>query len=358
MKKIILLAGVFISCKTFAFDTWWHAECTRKAMVANGFSGDARLATQVSNYITDFQSAVLFGSGIPEKERVEVFKLKQEMSYEYMHFDAIFTTADIEKNWQLLFSNTVKTLKKFNNNPDVKSGFRLIVLFNIVGASLHTVQDFYSHSNWVNTYISLKKTPIPTWYAEDSAYRSSLQLYTGAYPDGSVKGKKNHAELNKDCSAKALNKEAVEVAERASAEWVKKIMEATPELPWGELKNYNIQGDPILKNFLVKLDATFLTSSSIMGPDGGHLDGPTPVKFVFTADKNIETERAKARVALSYTISEYSAYLALERNMYKLPSPYWAGFRVYWITRDIADGLSHSNKKYSKPKTEPDKKPG
>lgn len=318
-------------------------------MVANGFSGDARLATQVSDYITDFQSAVLFGSDIPEKERVEVFKLKQEMSYEYMHFDAIFTTADIEKNWQFLFENTVKTLKKFNNNPDVKSGFRLIVLFNIIGASLHTVQDFNSHSNWINTYVLLNKTIIPIWYGEDSAYRNSLQLYTGAYPDGSLKGKKNHSGLNKDCAAKALNKEAVEVAESASTEWVNKIMEATPELPWDKLKNYNIQNDPMLKNFLVNLDATFLTSSSIMGPDGGHLDGPTPAKFIFTTDKNIETERAKARVALSYTISEYSAYLTLERNIYKIPSPYWAGFRVYFITRDIADGLSHSYKKYVKP---------
>ncbi len=329
-----------------AFDTWWHAECTRKAMVANGFSPDARLAAQVSNYITDFHSAVLFGAGIPEKQRVEVFKLKQEMSYEYMHFDAIYSTADIEKNWQRIFENTIQTLKKYNNNPDVKSGFRLIVLFNIVGASLHIVQDYYSHSNWVNTYTLLNKSPIPTWYGEDSAYRRSLYLYTGAYPDGSAKGKKNHSELNKDCSGLKLNKEAVEVAERASVEWIKKIVEATPELPWAELKKYNIQNDQILKNFLVKLDATFLTSSSIVA---GHLDGDEPAKFIFTQDKNLETEKAKARVALSYTISEYSAYLTMERNIYKIPSPYWAGFRVYFITRDISNGLSHSNKIYRKP---------
>lgn len=349
MKKTLVTLLLLVSVKSFAFDTWWHAECTRKAMVANGFSADARLAAQVSNYITDFHSAVLFGSGIPEKERVEVFKLKQEMSYEYMHFDAIFSTTDIEKNWKHLLANTIFTLKKFNNNPDVKSGFRLIVLFNIIGASLHAVQDFYSHSNWVNTYVLLNKKPIPTWYGEDSNYRMSLYLYTGAYPDGSVKGKKNHSELNKDCSIRELNKEAVEVAERASVEWVKMIMDATPELPWSELKSYNIQNDQILKNFLVKLDATFLTSSSILGPDGGHLDGPKPVKFVFTADNDIEKERAKARVALSYTISEYAAYLTLERNIYKLPSPYWAGFRVYFITRDLANGLSHNYKQYNKP---------
>ena len=348
MKKILLFTALLTAHRSFAFDTWWHAECTRKAMVANGFSPDARLATQVSNYITDFHSATLFGTGIPEKQRVEVFKLKQEMSYEYMHFDAIFSTRDIERNWQQIYANTIATLRKFHNNPEVKSGFRLIIFYNIVGASLHIVQDFYSHSNWVNTFVA-NQLPIPTWYSADSVYRSSLSLATGAYPDGSVKGMKGHAELNKDCSTIPLNKEAVEVAERASIEWVKMLMEATPELPWSELKSYNIQGDQILKNFLVKLDATFLTSSSIVA---GHLDGSQPARFIFSADKNLTKEKAMAAEALSLTIGEYSAYLTLERNIYKIPSPYWAGFRVYWITRDLANGLSHSNKKYVRPPKE------
>jgi hypothetical protein len=346
MKKALLVIAIFISIQANAFDTWWHAECTRKAMVANGFSPDARLATQVSNYITDFHSAALFGAGIPEKQRVEVFKLKQEMSYEYMHFDAIYSTADVEKNWQKIYENTIQALKKYNNNPDVKSGFRLIILFNILGASLHIVQDYYSHSNWVNTYAMQKKNPIPTWYEEDSSYRRSLLLFTGAYPDGSANGKANHSELNKDCSSLKWNKEAVEVAERASIEWIKKLVDATPELPWSELKKYNIQNDQILKNFLVKLDATFLTSSSIVA---GHLDGGEPVKYIFSAEKNLAKEKAMAMSALNLTIGEYSAYLTLERNIYKIPSPYWAGFRVYFITRDISNGLSHSKKIYNKP---------
>ncbi len=139
----------------------------------------------------------------------------------------------------------------------------------------------------------------------------------------------------------------MEVAERASAEWFKMIMDATPELPWSELKSYNIQNDQILKNFLVKLDATFLTSSSIVA---GHLDGEKPVKFIFNQyDNDVKKEIAKARVALSYTISEYAAYLTPVRNIYKIPSPYWAGFRVYFITRDLANGLTHNYKQYSKP---------
>lgn len=339
MKKTLVALLLLVSIKSFAFDTWWHAECTRKAMVANGFSADARLAAQVSNYLTDYMSVV--DAMVKEK-----LSLKTDKSSSFMHFDAIFTTEEIRLNWQRVFENTVQTLKKYHNNAEVKSGFRLIILFNIIGASLHIVQDFYSHSNWVNTYISLKKSPIPTWFEEDTFNIKSLQLYTGAYPDGSFKGKKSHSDLNKDYSIRPLNKEAVEVAERASIEWIKKIMEATPDLPWSELKAYNIQNDQILKNFLVKLDATFLTSSSIVA---GHLDGEKPAKFIFTPDNDINKEKAKARVALSHTIAEYSAYLTLERNIYKIPSPYWAGFQVYFITRELANGLSHSNNKYSKP---------
>ena len=58
-KKLFIAAFLLFSGKqSFAFDTWWHAECTRKAMVANGFSADARLATQVSNYLTDFMAVL------------------------------------------------------------------------------------------------------------------------------------------------------------------------------------------------------------------------------------------------------------------------------------------------------------
>ena len=43
-----------------AFDTKWHADATRIAMQQNGFSSDARLLCQFTNYITDFFSVVGF----------------------------------------------------------------------------------------------------------------------------------------------------------------------------------------------------------------------------------------------------------------------------------------------------------
>ena len=345
--KIIILFLLFsgASLKTFAFDTWWHAECTRKAMVANGFSADARLATQVSNYLTDFFPAYNIANEKLASAGLSRLQLNGDLSYEYMHFDAVYTTADIEQNWKLFFDNTVRALKKYAASTDVKPGFRLPVLFNIIGASLHTIQDFYSHSNWVNLYTSMQQSPVPIWYDVDAKARKKLDLFTGAYPDGSSRGHKNHGDLNKDCSTRNLNKEAVEVAERASTDWVKRLMDSTGSLvPWGELKAYNIQKDVTLKRFLVKLDATFLTSSSIAL---NHFDGTAPAKFVFAADKSIAREKSMAVSALGLTMNEYATNIALAGNTFQLPSPYWAGHKVYHITRDLAAGIMLNGKKYS-----------
>ena len=186
MKKSILIICICISCKAMAFDTWWHAECTRKAMVANGFSNDARLATQVSNYLTDIFPAFTLANEKLNEAGLSALHLNADPSYEFMHFDAIFTLKDIESNWTLLLNNTIRALRKYAVSPEVKPGFKQIVLYNIIGASLHTVQDFYSHSNWVNRYIALgQKQSIPIWFETTTAERMRLNLSTGAYPDGS-----------------------------------------------------------------------------------------------------------------------------------------------------------------------------
>lgn len=347
MKKISLLILLFVSLQSFAFDTWWHAESTRKAAVVNGFSSDARLALQASNYITDFFPAYAV---LNEKMRgvdITAIQLPADPSFEYMHFDAIFTLKDIENNWQLLLNNTIRALRKYAASGDVKPGFRLIVLLNIVGASLHTVQDFYSHSNWVNRYIALgSESNIPIWYETTNADRIKLNLTTGAYPDGSAKGKQNHADLNKDFSTRTYNKQAVETAERASTDWIKRLMDSTAaEVQWGELKSYNIQNNIVMKRFLVTQDATFLTTSSIIA---GHFDGDKPAKFVFSPEKDIDIEKRLARTALISIIQQYFTNIALKDNVYALPTPYWAGHKAYHITRDIAFGLMLNGKPYVK----------
>ena len=343
MKKILLLSACIISLQAMAFDTWWHAECTRKAMVANGFSADARLATQVSNYLTDFLAVLNMPNELLKEKGIERIRFRSDHSYDFLHFDAIFTNADLERNWDLLLNNSVQCLRKYAAGNNVEPGFRLIIFFNIIGASLHAIQDFYSHSNWVNTFLTQKISPVPIWYDKTAEERKQLKLFTGIYQKP-FNGHVSHDELNKDCSSRAYNKEAVEAAERASIDWVKRLMDSVPQVPWGELKAYTIQNNMIMKNFLSKLDATFLTSSSILG---GHFDGTNSVKHVFSTEDT--KERVQAGIILERTLSEYTDNTAVASNKYKLPTPYWAGFMGYNITYDIANGLLLNEKKYTRP---------
>lgn len=343
MKKYLLAVALLVSLNSFGFDTWWHAECTRKAMTANGFSPDARLATQVSNYLTDFLAVLNMPNELLSKVGVESLRFRSNHSYDYLHFDAIFSTADLEKNWSALFSNTCATLKKYAAGGLTEPGFRLIILYNIIGASLHAMQDFYSHSNWVNLYQQKGTSPIPIWYDITPEQRKQMKLFTGIYQKP-YNGHVSHEELNKDCSTRPFNAEAVEVAERASIDWVKRLIDSIPEVPWGELKAYSIQNDMIMKKFLSKLDATFLTSSSIVG---GHFDGGEPKKLVFNSDPT--KEKVQAYYALQATMGEYTNNMALPTNKYKLPSPYWAGFMGYDIGYDIAHGLLLNNQLFIRP---------
>ncbi|MBV9280353.1 MAG: hypothetical protein JOZ41_09765, partial [Chloroflexi bacterium] len=99
------------------------------------------------------------------------------------------------------------------------------------------------------------------------------------------------------------------------------------------LQSYKV--DPIVgKRFLYSLDATFLTSTSILA---SHWDGPHPVKHVYSSDP--AKEKLLAIQALVLVLHQYSVDLALKGNVYSLPTPYWAGFYVYHVERDLARKL-------------------
>ncbi len=342
MKSTILMILLFSFQSVLAFDTWWHAECTRKGMTANGFSNDARLAVQVSNYITDFNTVSMpyMEATILEKGNFGAY-LGRSKAYEYMHFDAVFSTKDIASNWYILYKNTVNLLKSSYINKSIKEGYREIVLFNILGASLHMVQDFYSHSNWVHPNGMNAVNPIvSTWYEADSVSKMKLNIYTGVYPDGSQEGKANHGDLHKDNSARSYNDVAVFLAEKASTEWIKKIIDATPALPWAALKKYSVQKNMVMKDFLENLDANFLTTSSILAGPSGHFDGENPKKTIFS--KDLIKEKFSAGIVLKTVISQY----AINWGLQGLFSPYWAGFTKYDIINNLAIGLLHNGVTY------------
>jgi hypothetical protein len=324
-----------------AFDTWWHAEATRHAMKANGFSDDARLATQVSNYLTDFYPVLAMGI---DKVGAERLGLEKDVSFDYLHFDDLPKAADVERQWGLLEKNTRAALRKYAADANVKPGFRLIVLLNIIGSSLHAVQDFYSHSNWVELHGNRGTIPIPVWFDVPAAERAKLvALRTGAYPDHTPPQMTDHATMNHDTSQRPRHSLAFDAARRAAIDWVRRLMTETG-VPWDELKAYHIKDNMVMRRFLYDLDATFLTSTSILA---GHLDGKTPAKSIFNNDPT--KEKAQALQAALLVMNGYATNIALEGNTFKLPSPYWSGYKVYHVSYDLAEGMKLGNSTFRRP---------
>jgi hypothetical protein len=148
----------------------------------------------------------------------------------------------------------------------------------------------------------------------------------------------DHDALTKDASHRPLHVEAVDAAKRGSIAWVRLLMQ-DGSVPWSTIAGHRVAPPAVGRRSLYDLDATFLTSSSILA---GHFDGPRPAKFIFAHDRDPGREKRMAAQALALVFSGYSTNLAVVGNPCKLPTPYWAGFLVAHIERDLAKGLIFS----------------
>lgn len=339
ITRCLAIAGVVaLGAHAAAFDTKWHADATRVAMSANGFSSDARLLTQFTNYITDFFSVVGFEelykhlpSGAPAGAPSGLYGIDMA-DMARLHFDALTTREQVEHQWRTLEANTVQALNKWQAEASVKPAFRPVVLLTIVGASLHAVQDFYSHSNWLKKAPAAAGSPAPIWFDVAADARTKLDVRSGWYPDGTKPDMLYHKDENKDFTGRILNAEAFDAASRASTDWVKRIVAATPNVPWAELKAWKPEPENINGPWLRNADASFLTTTSTLA---GHWDGPTPVRNVFNPDPT--RNRNMALQALLLSLDVYKTNIGLSNPL--TPTPHWVGYSMYHIEKDLAKGL-------------------
>jgi len=162
---MVLLLGVSIQ----AFDTGPHFDLTHAALAEHKFSDVPIKIVQVENWLTDYYSS---SPTISASKRLDLEKL---------HFDNLFTSKQVANYWGWLIANLRSESQKAATANDP---LRMLVT---MGIGLHAVQDFYTHSNWVETHPRAADGP----YRTDTFLSSGVStvtptnanLFTGKYPE-------------------------------------------------------------------------------------------------------------------------------------------------------------------------------
>jgi hypothetical protein len=224
-----------------AFDTGHHKEMTIAALRREGFSDDAIRVIVLQNWLVDWYSAHgadkvslnlarFVGSETPLWEIVQNhddFVIVFESSY--LHFDNLNKWQDAQANrgpstdvhdyWKTLANSTEAAIhdRLRAKDPDVLS------ILTLLGISLHAVQDFYSHSNWVDAQSPANGAyDVTTWWDLENHLPLSRRVtdaFTGSY------GKKAqgilHDDMNKDSYSATQWERAYVAAYWATIQWIR-----------------------------------------------------------------------------------------------------------------------------------------
>jgi len=204
-----------------AFDSYWHAQCIQRVGEQFSFTPSAWKIMQLGNFSPDFfgpvseiasrstmasQMAVLDQANDPQIRGAALF----------LHFDNLNGDFRSNSDFDLLFArlllSTQKLIagfKQLHADDQTRNALTLITL----GASLHAVQDFYSHSDWIHkdfdkTDVRTVALPhgevrVPTWFefrnTHNDPNRWPFQIQSGIYPP--PPGARNtHTHMNHDNS--------------------------------------------------------------------------------------------------------------------------------------------------------------
>jgi len=160
----LFLISIFLTRFVFAFDTSSHFDLTRAVLDERGFSDDSVKIAQVENWLTDYYSS---SPTISKSKRAALEKL---------HFDNLYKTEEVKNYWAQFLANVKRAAQKAARDEDETA--MLITL----GMSLHAVQDFYPHSNWVETHPRNPNDAYGTQTFLSETLSPNLKLFTGKYP--------------------------------------------------------------------------------------------------------------------------------------------------------------------------------
>lgn len=237
---VVLLLGAAL--RAFGFSMGYHYDLIREALRREGFGRDAVcLALSANSYADLFQEEAV--EWVIDGDFCEVSKLLVE----FLHFDGLPDRDSVERYWQQLIENTHIALSE-----RVRANDPLGTLM-VIGITLHVLQDFYAHSNWVEldiprrakvkdaTYFDIAPDQLETLLRGSSVWgKSGLFTHWG--------GGLSHDALHKDHAGKPYFDQAYRCAYKASLQWLRLVRKwivedlRRPDF-WNSLQRYQFTGN-------------------------------------------------------------------------------------------------------------------
>jgi hypothetical protein len=243
MRRFILCCLMLALCqpKAEGFDTGHHKDMTIAALRKEGFKDDAIRVIVLQNWIVDWYSAHGADKTILKLVRIagsetgvgeivqnhDDFVIAFESSY--LHFDNLNKwqnaqanwgpSTDVRDYWKTLADSTAAAIHdRFRaKDPDVLS------ILSLLGISLHAVQDFYAHSNWVDGQNPADGAyDVTTWWDLENHPPLSSRV-TGAFTGSYGKNAKGilHDDMNKDSYSSPQWEAAYAAAYWATIQWIR-----------------------------------------------------------------------------------------------------------------------------------------
>ncbi len=213
-----------------AFDTGPHFDITEDVLRSEWFSTTAIQTVQSANFFVDFYE--FMGTSGPRKLEAGDCLAKADSILKIadaQHFDDLDSTRMVAEKWDAMLAGTKAAAEAKTKAGDV------LGLLALLGMSLHNVQDFYAHSNWVDgdtlgpplgKGALAKYGDHPTWLSMDRKDREALNVYTKHYPPpsrthGAWDARPESLGLNKDWAGRPHYRDAYICAWFASRQWVR-----------------------------------------------------------------------------------------------------------------------------------------
>src|SRR5215471_21662286 len=219
----LMTLAAFMVSPAAGFDTYWHSQCTQKTGESAGFSEDAWKIVQLGNFspdlfgpVAEYASKNLPNSELQALSDYQANNQQVRGAAIYLHFDNLHGDLERNSDFDYLFTHLLTATQgmladfgRFQGDERIRKVLILVTL----GASLHAVQDFYSHTDWIHNdfnqtdakMITLPSGGLraPTWFEFRARHADPdkwpFQVKSGLYPPV-ANALNTHTHMNHDNS--------------------------------------------------------------------------------------------------------------------------------------------------------------